>query len=64
VREDLGEEFVWEGADGGGSLVLSGVEWSGDAHAGFVDLPQKRRVAREKEKCRGRKYFMQDAAMG
>ena len=55
MREDLGEEFVREGAEGG-SLSLDGVEWSRDAHAGFVDLPKKRRVGREKEKCRGRKY--------
>jgi len=66
VREDLGEEFVGEGAEGGRSLslVLGGVEWSGDAHAGFMDLPQKRRVGREKEKCRGRKYSCKVATMG
>lgn len=41
MREDLGEEFVRERAKGGGCLVLGGVEWSGDAHAGLVDLPRR-----------------------
>jgi hypothetical protein len=38
VREDLREDFVWEGAEGG---IRSGVEWSGGAHAAFVDLEEK-----------------------
>jgi hypothetical protein len=61
VREDLGEEFVREGAEGG-SLSLGGVEWSGNAHAGFVDL--RREGWAEKEKMSWQEAFMQDAAMG
>jgi hypothetical protein len=48
----LGEEFVREGAEGG-SLSLGGVEWSGDAHAGFVDLRREGWAERRKNVVAG-----------